>query len=71
MYRLYRKMTINGHFFYIIYTFFVWIQLGCSDNIVFAFDPSNSVIKRLLCALIIRLYCTLVPKIGKIFLKSY
>ena len=21
MYRLYRKMTINGHFFYIIYTF--------------------------------------------------
>ena len=28
---------------------FVWIQHGCLANMGFALDPSNSVIKRLLC----------------------
>ena len=35
-------------FLYNLYIF-VWIQHGCLANIVFVLDPSNSVIKRLLC----------------------
>ena len=36
-------------FFYIIYTFFVWIQHGCLVNTVRDLDPKNSVIKWLWC----------------------
>ena len=44
----------NDHkwsFFYIIFTFFVWIQHGCLTNTVYALDPNNSVIKRLWCTM--------------------
>ena len=40
MYRLYRKMAMNG---------VAWIQHGCLSNIVSDMDPSNSVIKMLCC----------------------
>ena len=33
----------------LIYTFFVWMQHGVLTDMVFALDPSNSVIKRLWC----------------------
>ena len=45
MYRLYRKMTINGHFFYIIYTFMfgLWsFFLSNLANIVFVLNSINS-----------------------------
>ena len=46
MYRLYRKMTVSGHFFYTIYTFYLdTTQLF--SNMIFALDHSNSIIKRL------------------------
>ena len=45
MCRLYRKNDHLWSFFYIIYTFFVWIQHCCFANTVFALDPSSSVIK--------------------------
>ena len=34
-------MTINGHFFNIIYTFLVWIEHGCLTNKVYAMDPNK------------------------------
>ena len=49
MYRLYRKMTIYGHFsIQSIHLF--WIQHGCLANTVFVLDPRKKVfIKKLLC----------------------
>ena len=46
------KMTINGHFFYIIYIFlfgYNTVVHSCITNKVYAFDPNNIVIKRLWC----------------------
>ena len=49
--RIYRKMAIYGHFFYIIYKVYIFasIQHKCLANTVFILDPSNNVIKRLWC----------------------
>ena len=48
MYRLYRKMTIYGHFLYIIYKFLGSIfKLFYIQNCVIMI--MNSVIKRLMC----------------------
>ena len=58
MYRLCRKqfqynlnifVWINGHLSLFLYNLniFVWMQHGCLGNMVFALDPSSSVIKRL------------------------
>ena len=41
--KIYRLYYI---FLYNLYIF-VWIQHGCSINMVFALEPSNSVVKRL------------------------
>ena len=50
MFRLYRKMTIYGHFFYVIYTF-LWsfFKLCFIQNHVIM----NSVIKRFVCVLLL------------------
>ena len=62
MYRLYTKISINGHFsVYTIDTFLFWIQCNCLTNMVFGLDPSNNVIKRLLC---INCFGTLKSKIS-------
>ena len=44
-------------FFYTLYVF-VWIQQGCLANTVFALDPSNIVINRVLCIQVI-IDCTI------------
>ena len=74
MYRLYRKMTINGHIFlYNLYIqkmviflynlyIFVWIQHSYLYKMVVAPDPSNSFIKRLWCIM------SVVSKCVKIYL---
>ena len=50
MYRLHKKWSFFFFFFFLYNVFvFVLIQHGCLANIVFALDPSNSVIKRLWC----------------------
>ena len=43
------KLSLMVTFVYNLYIF-VWIQYGCNTNMGFAFDPSNSTIKRLWCS---------------------
>ena len=52
MCRLYRKITIYGHFSIYNLYIFVWIQHECLASTVFALDPSNSVTRRWMCTCI-------------------
>ena len=48
MYRLYRKMTIHGHFSIKFIHFYLDI-IGCLTNTVYALDPNNLFLTRLWC----------------------